>query len=213
MAITLAILSLSVVYDIYSQSQIPRLEEGIPLNPKPAFGEFERFRLTYVDECTDLPQVSLYQPFYRIGIGPYHYNSVNPGNEEADKPAAFASALGQFSLQEQTVTEGGIRQASKDLCSKARTAPSFGVRRPEWNCCALSAYTWPRTDRGPQKYWLSQNWQSRAAESSSCPHTQDGQHITFVCPVYNDQRSALGGIKDWEDLDRPIWIKEEEGEV
>lgn len=36
------------------------------------------------------------------------------------KLASFAS--GQFSLQEPTVTEGGIRQTSKALLSKARTA-------------------------------------------------------------------------------------------
>ncbi|KAF8436462.1 hypothetical protein BGX38DRAFT_1333018 [Terfezia claveryi] len=34
--------------------------------------------------------------------------------------------------------------------------------------------------------------------------------ITFDCLDFNEQRAALGSIKDWEDLDRPIWIQEEQ---
>lgn len=119
-------------------------------------------------------------------------------------------ALGQINLQESVVMEVGIRMLSKEQAaqrSSARTAPGFGVRRPEWNRHAMSAYTWLRTDKGPQKHWLH--------KSSTCQcghHTQDGRHITFDCPNFRDQRAALGSIKDWEDLDRPIWIQEEEGD-
>ncbi|KAF8446862.1 hypothetical protein BGX38DRAFT_1270850 [Terfezia claveryi] len=28
----------------------------------------------------------------------------------------------------------------------------------------------------------------------------------------SEQRAALGNIKDWEDLNRPIWVKEEDGD-
>lgn len=72
------------------------------------------------------------------------------GNEKADELAALASARGQFTVQEPTVTEGGIRQASKSIRAKARTAPGFGIRRCEWNRHALSAYTWLRTDGSPE---------------------------------------------------------------
>lgn len=132
------------------------------------------------------------------------------GNEEADRLAAHASALGQFTVQEPTVTEGGMRQASKTLRSRARTAPGSGVSRCEWNRHALSAYTWLRTDRGPQKWWLHKIGK---ADTSSCQcghHTENGHHITFECPLYHIQRQAMGNIKEWEDIDRPIWIKEED---
>ncbi|KAF8434476.1 hypothetical protein BGX38DRAFT_1275450 [Terfezia claveryi] len=33
---------------------------------------------------------------------------------------------------------------------------------------------------------------------------------SVVCPLLHAHRQALGSIKDWEDLDRPIWIEEEE---
>lgn len=40
------------------------------------------------------------------------HSGIN-GNEEADKLAAFASALGQISLQPLVVTEGGYQRSSK----------------------------------------------------------------------------------------------------
>ncbi|RPB18667.1 hypothetical protein L211DRAFT_718874 [Terfezia boudieri ATCC MYA-4762] len=100
-------------------------------------------------------------------------------------------------------------------CSKAaraetRTAPGFGVRRCEWNRHALSAYTWLRTDRGPQRYWLHRIGK---ADTSSCQcghHTENGFHIVFECPLYDTYRRHLGGAKDWEDIDRPIWVRVEE---
>ncbi|KAF8437040.1 hypothetical protein BGX38DRAFT_1262316 [Terfezia claveryi] len=63
-----------------------------------------------------------------------------------------------------------------------------------------------------QKYWLHKIGKS---DSSVCPcghQTQDGEHLIFHCPDISEQRTALGSIKDWEDLDRPIWVKEEDGD-
>lgn len=134
------------------------------------------------------------------------------GNEKADELAALASARGQLTVQEPTVTEGGIRQTSRSTRAKARTAPGFGVRRCEWNRHALSAYTWLRTDRGPQRYWLHKIGK---ADTSSCPcgfHTENGHHIVFECPLYHTQRKYMGNAKEWEEIDRPIWIREEEEE-
>lgn len=54
--------------------------------------------------------------------------------------------------------------------------------------------------------------QEGKADSSACEcgyYTESGHHVTFNCPIYHEQRQALGNIKEWEDLDRPIWIKEE----
>lgn len=131
------------------------------------------------------------------------------GNEEADELAALASARGQFIVQEPLVTEGGIRQASKASRAKCRTAPGFGVRRSDWNRQALSAYTWLRTDRGPQKSWLHKIGKSETSLCSCGHHTENGHHLTFECPLFLEQRKTLGNVRDWEDLDRPIWVKED----
>ncbi|KAF8418734.1 hypothetical protein EV426DRAFT_720453 [Tirmania nivea] len=81
---------------------------------------------------------------------------------------------------------------------------------------ALSAYTWLRTNRGPQNYWLHF---VRRVDSPTCPNcdhpSEDGYHITFDCPHHRQQRQELiGDARTWEDLDTPIWRKEEgeEGE-
>lgn len=74
----------------------------------------------------------------------------------------------------------------------------------------MSAYAWCRTEKGPQRSWLHKIGK---AESDGCPcghHIQqDGRHLTFDCPQFQEQRQAMGSIKDWEDPDRPIWIKKE----
>ncbi|KAF8422182.1 hypothetical protein EV426DRAFT_706328 [Tirmania nivea] len=108
-----------------------------------------------------------------------------PGNEVADKKAAFSSTLVPTELKGDTAS---------------------------WNRHALSAYTWLRTDRGPQKQWLHHIGKADSAACTCGYHTQDGTHLTFNCPDFQPQRTALGSIKDWEDLDRPIWIEEEDGE-
>ncbi|KAF8418266.1 hypothetical protein EV426DRAFT_700455 [Tirmania nivea] len=41
--------------------------------------------------------------------------------------------------------------------------------------------------------------------------SEDGYHITFDCPHHHQQRRELiGNARTWEDLDTPIWRKEEE---
>lgn len=132
------------------------------------------------------------------------------GNEEADRLAAFASALGQISLQTSLVTEGGIRQLSKAQRSRAKTASGYGVRRPEWNRHAMSAYTWLRTDRGPERQWLHKIGKEGQQHANAVTKHKSGRHIVFDCPEYSEQMKALGNIENWEDLDRPIWIAEEE---
>ncbi|KAF8415586.1 hypothetical protein EV426DRAFT_663716 [Tirmania nivea] len=135
------------------------------------------------------------------------------GNEKADKLADFGSALGQVSLSQPVITEGGIRQLSKASRSQHRTVRSFGIRRSAWNRQSLSAYTWLRTDRGPQGSWLHHIKVIDTPACPSCLHPiQDGRHVTFHCPEYTRQRTILGDIRDWEDLDHPIWIEEEDGD-
>jgi len=85
--------------------------------------------------------------------------------------------------------------------------------RQESDRLALSAYTWPRTDRGASKHWL---YHIRKAEfpACGCGHLiQNGYHITFECPKHRTQgRTLLGTKKAWEELDSPDWRKEGDGE-
>ncbi|KAF8422185.1 hypothetical protein EV426DRAFT_706332 [Tirmania nivea] len=90
------------------------------------------------------------------------------GNERADKRAAFESRLGLIRGTERTVTEGGIRAASKAIRKEARTRTGYGKRRCEWDRRALSAYTWMRTDRGPHKSWLHRIGKAADTECRGC---------------------------------------------
>ncbi|KAF8418422.1 hypothetical protein EV426DRAFT_707566 [Tirmania nivea] len=49
---------------------------------------------------------------------------------------------------------------------------------------------------------------------SHCDHpSEDGHHITFDCPHRDRQRQELvGGATTWEELDTPVWKKEEREE-
>ncbi|KAF8432009.1 hypothetical protein BGX38DRAFT_1276999 [Terfezia claveryi] len=88
-----------------------------------------------------------------------------PGNEKADWLANFQSHLGEFTGQEHTATEGGLRASSKAIRKEARTKAEYGARRVEWDRHTLSAYTWMRTNKGPQKSWLHHIGK---AESEAC---------------------------------------------
>jgi len=53
--------------------------------------------------------------------------------------------------------------------------------------------------------------QSRHNQLPPRPHDfENGDHITFHCPRYRNARAHLGGASKWADLDRPIWIEEED---
>ncbi|KAF8424202.1 hypothetical protein EV426DRAFT_707957 [Tirmania nivea] len=56
----------------------------------------------------------------------------------------------------------------------------------------------------------------RKVDSPACPNcdhpSEDGFHITFDCPKHHQQRQELiWDARTWEDLDTPIWKKEEGG--
>ena len=98
--------------------------------------------------------------------------------------------------------------------ASARTAPGFGKRRTEWGKHALAAYTWTRTDRGPQKAWLHHIGKA-GNPSCACGHpSQDGDHLVFHCPSLASPRARLlpPEIDTWEDLDDPHWVTEAGGE-
>jgi len=87
--------------------------------------------------------------------------------------------------------------------------PSFGVRYPEWGTDALSAYTWLRTTRGPEKAWLFKLGKRKDPTSPCDHHTQDGDPLTFTCSRFEStKREYLRDKRTWVELDLPDWRKE-----
>jgi len=131
------------------------------------------------------------------------------GNTIADHLAELHSHLGEISLHARTATHEGLQQVSRANRKQARTQPGFGVRRPDWHRLALSAFTWYRTEKGPQKAWPHRIGK---AEDPSCPcghPVQTGEHIVFHCPLHTNERNRLlRGKKTLLDIDHPDWRKE-----
>jgi len=77
------------------------------------------------------------------------------------------------------------------LSQEARQQPEHEARRSEWGRHALTAYTWLRTNRGPQRSWLQKIHKTDTANCPRYPHpVEDGFHIT---PCYRNARENLGG--------------------
>ena len=107
-------------------------------------------------------------------------------------------------------TVEGMREIGKAHRAQARTAPGYGKSRRDWSKHALSAYTWTRTNRGPQKAWLHHIGKAEHP-SCTCGHpTQDGDHLVFQCPLTASMRARLLPPESptWEALDDPHWIAE-----
>jgi len=135
------------------------------------------------------------------------------GNELADKRAEHESFLGDISGATQIATEEGVRANSRATRKSARREAGFGEHRSEWNCHSLSACTWTRTEKGPQKQWLH-HISKTDTPRCSCPDEppETGNHIVFHCPRFAAIRSRfLKGRSTWEELDKPVWMKEGEG--
>ncbi|KAF8417691.1 hypothetical protein EV426DRAFT_681953 [Tirmania nivea] len=124
---------------------------------------------------------------------------------------AYESALGRIADSQQVATAAGIRAAAKARRKDMRSEPGFGANRCLWHKHALSAYTWLRTNRGPQNYWLHFIRKVDSPSCSNCDHpSEDGHHIAFDCPKHHQQRQEfVGNARTWEDLDTPIWRREE----
>jgi len=133
------------------------------------------------------------------------------GNTVADELAELHSHLGITSLHPRTATPEGVKAASRAARRDARTQAGFGTRRTDWHRHALSAYTWYRCEKGPQKAWLHR---IRKIEDSMCPcghPIQTGEHIVFHCPKHSTMRNRLlRGKRTWEDIDKPDWRKEDD---
>jgi len=131
----------------------------------------------------------------------------------ADGRAEFESFLGQISGTAWTATEEGVRATSRATRKSYRQEPGFNPRSAEWNRNSLSAYTWARTERGPQKKWLHH---IKKVDSPSCAcgvAEQTGHHLVFECPRHEAiRREFLAGKSSWEELDKADWRKVGEGD-
>ena len=130
-----------------------------------------------------------------------------PGNEKADRIAGFEVTRGQGERRE-LVTWEGMRERGKAWRRELRTAPGFGNGRTNWGKHALAAYTWARTDRGPQKAWLHHIGKA-GDPSCTCGHpSQDGEHLVFHCPDTRIPRAEFlpADGRTWESLDAPHWV-------
>jgi len=90
----------------------------------------------------------------------------------------------------------------------------YGKSRYKWPKGALSAYTQCRTNRGPINSWLQFIGK---AEGSGCYSygddvVEDGDHLVFHCPEFQEARGKLGTVTEWKELDGEIPIAEEEEE-
>ena len=137
------------------------------------------------------------------------------GNETADHRATFESHRGQIGGERGIVTEGGVRQASRAARVEARSVTTYGKGRlVGWRRRALSAYTWMRTGKGPQREWLHR---IRASDDPSCPcgaTVQSGEHIVWHCHLHDEarRRNRVHLTTHWGELDDPIWVPNDDVE-
>ena len=84
----------------------------------------------------------------------------------------------------------------------------------QWERCALAAYTWFRTGKGPQREWLHKIGK---ADGPSCPcgaAVQSGEHIVWHCNLHRNERArnqltTMTREGEWRDLDGKIWAPNE----
>ena len=139
------------------------------------------------------------------------------GNELADKHALFQlqSLRGEIAGDRRTATEGGIRRIAKETRADERKVECYGLGgRTSWGRRALLAYTWFRTGQGPQRERLHK---VKKAENTCYPcgaRVQSGDHIVWECNLHLSERrrNRIVGLTRWEDIDRPIWVVDEEAE-
>ena len=112
------------------------------------------------------------------------------GNEKADKRAEFESFLGEISGRSRIATGEGVRAISRATRKTYQQQPEFNPRTCEWNRHSLSAYTWTRTERGPQNKWLHH---IKKVDSPSCAcgaAEQTGHHLVFECPRHDESEGS-----------------------
>ena len=108
------------------------------------------------------------------------------------------------------ITEGGLRTIGKSERATMRKRESYRKGTAvNWNRKALSAYTWMRTEKGPQRQWLHRIGKADSPYCScDASVIQSGAHITFACPHHAQARRRLiANQQSWKELDSPHWIR------
>ena len=101
-----------------------------------------------------------------------------------------------------------MRAISRATRKTYRQQLGFNPGTCEWNRHSLSAYTWTRTERGPQNKWLHH---IKKVDSPSCAcgaAEETGNHLVFECPRFEGIRvEFLGDKSSWQELDQAEWRK------
>lgn len=105
------------------------------------------------------------------------------------------------------ITAEGIKAQVKRKNRKHRVKEGFGINRTAWGHRALAAYTWCRTNRGPQRSWLYHVGKKPDNLCPECGVEETGDHIVFQCRTHQEG-GKLGTAAAWADLDKPIWVGE-----
>ena len=117
------------------------------------------------------------------------------GNEKADKLSKETSILGHES--EGVVTPAGLKTWARKVRAEARGGSGNGLLG--WCRKALSAYTWCRTNKGPQNEWLFKI-KKKDTESCKCGELKmTGTHVVEECPELNQWRPRNAVWKDWRE--------------
>lgn len=126
------------------------------------------------------------------------------GNELADRYATYQSFLGRLKQTQPTTTEGGLRTSTEAARAEERAADGYGRgTRTQWQRKALTAYTWFRANRGPQRQWLHKLGKADTG-LCDCGQVPIGDHIVWDCPRFRRERNTyIQDRKVWAELDDP----------
>ena len=117
------------------------------------------------------------------------------GNERADVLSKQASILGHES--EGIVTPAGLKAWARRVRAETRGGGN-GNGLLGWCRKALSAYTWCRTNKGPQNEWLFKI-KKTDNDSCKCGKTMTGTHVVEECPELDQWRPRRAVWKDWRE--------------
>jgi len=119
-----------------------------------------------------------------------------------DKLVGKASLEGNGSP---VITQEGIKAITRRKVRGHQAIEGFGKERYKWGNQALAAYTWCRSNKGPQRSWLHKIRKAPNPDCPNCGEEETGEHIVFRCPAHQQERVKMGEIQEWKDLDKPRW--------
>ena len=114
--------------------------------------------------------------------------------EEADRLSKDASILGLKS--EGVVTPVGLRAWSRRVRADPRGRNGSGLLG--WGRKALSAYTWCRSDKGPQNGWLFKTGKADS-DRCRCGAVMTGTQVVEKCPELDQWRSRRAEWREWRE--------------